>query len=532
MPSFRQMAPRTLLLLTCAGLLVACDPSQFGGTSQEPTGTLAPQARGIRGLVFDMEGKPAAGVEVRGTLISNNAGGLISNNGGGLISNNGGNLISNGSGLFRIQNGGFQTKTAEDGSFSFTTSEDQILTLEAIQRETMKAIKLQAGSSNEPYTLRLAPTGNITGTVIPADPAITDLLNIDVFIPGTSYIAKTDAAGNFTLSNVPAGRFTLVADHQNLGRAVLQGVSVVSNQTAQPPALELSTRPPVLTSVSPADGAPGALITLKGDHFAISSGKRPDVYLNGLAAQVVSATDTELKVTVPLGSVSGNFRVAVSGLESVERPFRVLRRLDLFPDYQASSTTDAFATPPTSDVLAVGATRGFHVRAFDTEGRIVPAPSVTWSTIGNEGSGFSKGVLTPVASGRVAIAAVSGSLSSAPISVEILPPVLRVDVLPNPLSPLNPINLAIPESLRSPIPDWVQLKAKVLLEGNQLREIPFWYESLSPDLSIDATGRVQVRAGAENGSPRVKLTPVADPAKSLELPIPVQRQGDLSFIIQ
>lgn len=512
-----------LLVLLGVSVLVACDATSFGvGGSQAPLGADAVQTRGIRGVVVDATGNPTGGVTVRGTLISNNAGGLISNNGGG--------LISNGSGLYRIQSG-FETQTAPDGSFSFNTSEDQVLTLEAIQRENIKAIKLGAAASTTPFTLRLTPTGHITGRVVPADSAVTDLLNIDVFIPGTSYIAKTDATGNFTLSNVPEGRFTLVADHQNLGRAVLQGVTVVSSQTAKPPALELSTHTPVLTSLSPADGAPGSLVTLKGNHFGISSGKRPDVFLNGLAAQVVSATDTEIKVMIPLGSISGTFRVAVSGLESAERPFRVLRRLDLFPEYMASSTSDAFATPPTSDVLAVGANRRYHVRAFDTEGRLVPSASVTWSTIGNEGAGFTNGVLAPLAAGRVAIAAVSGSLSSAPLSIEILPKVLGVQVLPNPLPALNPINPAIPESQRSPIPDWVQVKAKVLLEGAEAREIPFWYEALDPELTVSESGRVQVKANAADGSPRIKIIPMADPAKSLILPIPVKQQGDLSFVI-
>ncbi|MNK40061.1 IPT/TIG domain protein [compost metagenome] len=526
----KRTLPAVLVLLGVSAL-VACDATKLGVSTEPPAGAEAAATRGIRGKVLDLAGQPAGGVAVRGTLISNNAGGLISNNGGGLISNNGGNLVSNGSGLYRIQSG-FETQTAADGTFSFNTSEDQVLTLEAVQRDNIKAIKLGAASSTEPFTLQLAPTGHIKGRVVPADSAVTDLLNIDVFIPGTSYVAKTDDSGNFTLSNVPAGRFTLVADHQNLGRAVIQGVSVVSNQTVQPPALELSTRTPVLTSVTPADGAPGSLVTLKGEHFGISSGKRPDVFLNGVSAQLVSATDTEITAMIPLGSVSGNVRVSLSGLESANRPFRVLRRLDLFPEYQRSSITDLFATPPTSDVLAVGASRSYHVRAFDTEGRLVPSPTVTWSLIGNQASGFADGVLTPSTADPVAIAAVSGSLSSAPLSVEILPTIVGVDILPKPIAPLNPVNTAIPPAQRSTIPDWVQLKAKAILEGNLTRETRFWYQSLDGDLTISETGLVRITADADGGTRRVKIIPVADPAKSLTLDIPVLHQGDLSFIIE
>lgn len=532
MPSLRKLASRAVLMLCSLSLLAACDAARFGVTTQTPSEADALQTRGIRGQVLDMTGAPAGGVVVRGTLLSNNAGSLISNNAGGLISNNAGNLISNGSGLYRIQSGGFETKTKPDGTFAFNTSEDQVLTLEAIQRDNVKAIKLGAAASTEPFTLRLAPTGNITGKVIPADPAVTDLLNIDVFIPGTSYVAKTDENGNFTLSNVPEGRFSLVADHQNLGRAILQGITVVSGQTLTPPNLELNMHTPVVTSLSPDHGAPGSVVTVKGDHFGIKSGKRPDVLLNGVSAQIVSATDTEIKAMVPLGSVSGTIRVSVSGLESVTKDFRVLRRLDLFPEYQKNRTSDPFAAPPTTDVLAVGASRSYHVRAFDTEGRLIPSPTVTWSTIGNEGAGFANGILKPTLDGRLAIAAVSGSLSSAPLSVEILRSIKSVQVLPNPLSPLNPVDLTVPEAQRSTVPDWVQLQAKVVLDDDAIREIPFWFESLHGDLTISETGLVRVKPGAGDGSPRVKLIPVADPSKSLELPIPVKRQGDLSFIIQ
>jgi uncharacterized protein (TIGR03437 family) len=527
------LTSRALLLLLGISLVVACDATRFGVSNQQPPETSSAQARGIRGTVLDTSGAPAGGVVVRGTLISNNAGGLISNNGGGLVSNNGGGLISNGSGLYRTQSGSFETLSASDGSFSFNTSDDQVLTLEAIQRENLKAIQLGAAASSEPFTLRLAPTGHIRGKVVPADAAVTDLLNIDVFIPGTSYVAKTDAQGNFTLSNVPQGRFTLVADHRDLGRAVFNGLTVVSGETATPPALALSTRTPVLTSLAPGNGAPGALVTLKGEHFGVSSGKRPDVYVNGLAAQIVSASETQITATIPLGAISGTIRVSVSGLESTTLPFRVLRSLALFPDYQESDFQDPTAQPPGSDVIALGATRSYRVRAFDTEGRPVSAPAVSWSTLGTVASELSNGEFKPLAPGRLAIAAISGSVSTPPLSVEILSAITRVDVLPNPLMPLNPLPLVpVPEAERSQIPDWVQLQARVVLDTHETREIPFRYESLHPDLTISPTGRVRVNPGAADGSPSVKLIPIADPAKFRVLEIPVQQQGDLSFVIQ
>jgi hypothetical protein len=527
------MASRAILLLCSASLLVACDAARFGVSSPQPTEAESLQVRGIRGKVLDMNGKPAGGVAVHGTLISNNSASLISNNSGGLISNNSASLISNGSGLYRIQSGGFETKTNPDGTFAFNVSDDQVLTLEAIQRENVKAIKLGAVSSTDPVTLQLAPTGHITGKVIPADPAVTDLLNIDVFIPGTSYVAKTDASGNFTLSNVPEGRFSLVADHVNLGRAILQGVTVTSNKTLTTPNLELSTHTPVLSSVEPANGAPGMLITLKGDHFGLSSGKRPDVFFNGLTAQIVSATDKELKVTVPLGALSGTVRVAVSGLESATRPFKVLSALSLFPDYRQDASNPT-AQPPTSDVIAIGASRSYRVRAFDTEGALVPSPAVTWSMLGNMGAGFSNGTLTPVIPGQMAIAAVSGSLSSAPLSIEVVSRVIDVLGLPTRIAPLSPFNPNADASKRSPVPDAIQLSPLVQLDGSmEVRSLPFLYKvEANAPLTVTANGLVKVLENAPDGNYKVEVIPVADPAQHRELTIPVLQQGDVSFIIR
>ncbi len=530
MPTFRKLAVRAVLSLFGISLLAACDATQLGmGTQKQLPGEVSAQARGIHGVVLDAKGAPAAGVQVRGTLLSNS--------GSNLVSNSGANLISNGASLYRTQSGyqtqsGFETKTGEDGKFAFNTSDDQILTLEAIQRETMKAIQLGAAASDEPFTLRLAPTGNIQGEVNPADPAITDLLNVDVFIPGTSYIAKTDAQGNYLLSNVPKGRFTLVADHQNLGRAVLQGVTVASGETLKPPALELSTHTPVLSGITPANGAPGSTLTLSGDHFGISSGKRPEVLLNGVSAQIVAATDTQIKALIPLGSVSGTVRVSLSGLESATKEFRVLRSLSLFPNYREADASNPVAQAPSTDVLAIGASRRYFVRAFDTEGRLIPSPAVSWSTLGSGGTGFSNGTLTPQATGRLAIAAVSGSLSTLPLAIEIVPRVLDVTVLPNQLAPLNPRPLTpVPEAKRSAIPDSVKLQAKVLLEGLGSSELPFLFQALDPRLTVSADGLVSVVPGAADGEPKIKIIPIADPTKSIELVIPVKRQGDLSFVI-
>jgi len=63
--------------------------------------------------------------------------------------------------------------------------------------------------------------------------------------------------------------------------------------------------PPLITDFDPAAGAPEDLVTIKGNYFKGLTG----VTMNGVAADIVSSTQTEIKLKVPTGVTYGQIAV-------------------------------------------------------------------------------------------------------------------------------------------------------------------------------------------------------------------------------
>lgn len=81
--------------------------------------------------------------------------------------------------------------------------------------------------------------------------------------------------------------------------------------------------PPVIDSLEPASGRPGARVALRGKNFSPRFAANI-VTLGGRPAVVLSATPQQLEVTVPEGATSGPFVVAVQpGGEAQSKPFTV-----------------------------------------------------------------------------------------------------------------------------------------------------------------------------------------------------------------
>lgn len=64
---------------------------------------------------------------------------------------------------------------------------------------------------------------------------------------------------------------------------------------------------PVITSFSPASGSIGATVTIIGQNFSTSP--LPSITFNGISAQVVSGSDTQLVTTVPVNATTGKIVV-------------------------------------------------------------------------------------------------------------------------------------------------------------------------------------------------------------------------------
>ena len=371
------------MLLAVALLGAGCVPSPIAATggkkparsadlasSPAPTETSVPDAvspvttpvQAYRGTVLGLDGLPAANVTVRGHLISNNGGGIISANGGSIISANGGSYRVLGESALEVQ-------TDAEGRFTIQHPENQPLNLEAIAGPELKAIRFNVAADADAVTLQLAPTGTITGKVTaPEAPGVTNFQGVDVYIPGTGYIAKTDASGAYTIPQVPVGSFTLAAEKAGLGSGSLSGVAVESKKTTTAADLALAVNPPTIASVSPPHAAPGTELTIKGTHFGHTSGAVLEVRIGGVDASAVTRLDNEtIKVTVPDSAGSDGIVVKVSQIASPVQAFRVLKSLTLSPD---------------AGTLVAGNEQRFTLTAKDTNDQVVAAPLITWAARG------------------------------------------------------------------------------------------------------------------------------------------------------
>ena len=100
--------------------------------------------------------------------------------------------------------------TSEDGSYSFENIPVGTYTIWASSRNSVEeAIETNVNvRANEVVTandLNLVATGNIKGTIT-IDGKTDETLGLDVFIAGTSYVAKVGPTGNYEISKVPASK--------------------------------------------------------------------------------------------------------------------------------------------------------------------------------------------------------------------------------------------------------------------------------------------------------------------------------------
>ncbi|HAE38735.1 MAG TPA: hypothetical protein DCG57_08865 [Candidatus Riflebacteria bacterium] len=109
-----------------------------------------------------------------------------------------------------ISDGAYSTTTDAAGAYSFVNIPVGQYTLIALRDENHQFV--QTGVLLGQVTTinpQLTPTGKITGKVTQTIGSIVqNIAGVFVYINGTSYLAVTDNAGNFVISNVPANALT------------------------------------------------------------------------------------------------------------------------------------------------------------------------------------------------------------------------------------------------------------------------------------------------------------------------------------
>ncbi|MDB5101375.1 MAG: hypothetical protein JWM80_5796 [Cyanobacteria bacterium RYN_339] len=338
------------------------------GPSAAPTATPTPVS--TQGLVLGVDAKPAANVAVHGYV---------------------GEVAT------------LETKTDAQGRFTLTNKDGTPFTVEAVASDQVKAIA-QAVGKTDGLTLQLATVGAITGKVTaPAAPGVKDFAGVLIAVAGTAYQAKTDAAGAFTLANLPVGTFSLVGQRSGLGKGRLDGVVVATGKAGQAPDLVLTPLVPKLTTITPANAGPGATVTLTGEQFGTASDFSVR-FAGTLANQPVRKDDHTIEVAVPAGARSGDVTVTLEGIASEPKPFTVIKQVTL---------TSALR------FLVPGEHHRYVATATDTDGKPIAAPSLAWLSSGTAVEVDATGVVTAKAAGKVKLTAASGTVSSDGFDLEV-----------------------------------------------------------------------------------------------------------------
>jgi hypothetical protein len=110
----------------------------------------------------------------------------------------------------------------------------------------LPGVIISAGEAKDIGRQTLKETGSLTGTVeFLENPNQIDLAGTEVFIPGTSFDATTDAQGSFTLAGLPDGKYPLYFRRDGFSLTVLESVNILEAQSTNlgVVTLSLSTGP-------------------------------------------------------------------------------------------------------------------------------------------------------------------------------------------------------------------------------------------------------------------------------------------------
>ncbi len=293
-----------LALCGCAFLPVVNPPvTNFDGVTQTiPLDGVTQSTPLVVGNVSDGAGKPVAGAEVVAFV--------------------GRQLAAVGSST------DLTATTDAAGKFVFKDLPTGEVTFEA-SKDGRKAIKLsipvvKGVRQVDLGVLALADPGILRGKVVV--PQGESALGIDVYVPGTRFVAKTDDQGRYTLDGLPPASYRVVATKERYAAAVSEASAVEAGKTADVADLVLSLDAPAISSLSADFGAYGQEITITGAGFGKGRSLPFDVFFGtARAATLERVSDTEIRAGIPYNAVNAPVTAVVNGVSSTGAAFRVIR---------------------------------------------------------------------------------------------------------------------------------------------------------------------------------------------------------------
>ncbi len=202
-----------------------------------------------------------------------------------------------------------------------------------------------------------APTGSIAGQVTLR--GATDYTGIDVYIPGTSFAARTNATGNFTMTGVPAGTYeTVRAETDGYHPVTLSDVVVTSSGTTTIPSLQL-----IIDT-----GASGAIEIDGGALYTTSL---------TVTLSIWSSNDAVLMMLSEANTFDGaSWRPVASAVTFTFTPGNGERTV-----YIKFANANGLESSPVNDSITVNADPSAISSATPADGDTVvtPLPSFTWT---------------------------------------------------------------------------------------------------------------------------------------------------------
>jgi len=237
------------------------------------------------------------------------------------------------------------------------------------------------------YTIWFDPNGEATGTytvrVALSTVTVTSLAPTSARVGGTVIIAGTGFGASRGSSAVTFNGVVAAATAWNNTSIT---VTVPATATSGPVVVTVNgqasnsvpftvIQPPSISSISPASGIPGQLVTITGSNFGPTQGSSV-ISFNGVAASASSWGPTTVLALVPAGATTGPVTVAVGGLASNGIPFTALNEVTYHLHKETSDLKGLFrlrsaapdATTATVQSGNIGSATGeIAVKAFATD---------------------------------------------------------------------------------------------------------------------------------------------------------------------